>query len=94
MPQTPKPAPKLRDQLHAIIRTKHYSLRTEKTYWYWIRYFIRFHRLRHPRDMAEAALAHKLENKVEEAYRRSDALEKRREMMQEWGKFILTPTTN
>ena len=26
--------------------------------------------------------------------RTSDALEKRREMMQEWGKFILTPTTN
>src|SRR5690554_2352855 len=57
MPQTPKPAPKLREQLHAIIRTKHYSLRTEKTYWYWIRYFIRFHRLRHPRDMAEAEVA-------------------------------------
>ena len=51
-------------------------------------------RTNYPRDMAEAALAHKLENKVEEAYRRSDALEKRREMMQEWGKFILTPTTN
>ncbi len=34
MPQTPKPALKLREQLHAIIRTKHYSLRTEKTYWY------------------------------------------------------------
>lgn len=57
MPQTPKPALKLREQLHAIIRTKHYSLRTEKTYWYWIRYFIRFHRLRHPRDMAEAEVA-------------------------------------
>lgn len=36
------------------MRTKHYSLRTEKTYWYWIRYFIRFHRLRHPREMAES----------------------------------------
>jgi hypothetical protein len=43
--------------------------------------------------MAEAALAHKLENKVEEAYRRGDALEKRREMMQAWCQFILTPTT-
>ena len=39
------------------MRTKHYSLRTEKTYWYWIRYFIRFHRLRHPRDMAEPEVA-------------------------------------
>ena len=50
-------------------------------------------RTNYPRDMAEAALAHKLENKVEEAYRRGDALEKRREMMQAWGQFILTPTT-
>ena len=39
------------------MRTKHYSLRTEKTYWYWIRYFIRFHRLRHPCDMAEPEVA-------------------------------------
>ena len=57
MPQTLKPALKLREQLHAIIRTKHYRLHTEKTYWYWIRYFIRFHRLCHLRDMAEAEAA-------------------------------------
>ena len=57
MPQTLKPALKLREQLHAIIRTKHYRLHTEKTYWYWIRYFIRFHRLCHLRDMAEAEVA-------------------------------------
>lgn len=50
-------------------------------------------RTHYPRDMAEAALAHKLENKVEEAYRRGDALEKRREMMQAWCQFILTPNT-
>ncbi|MCJ0764556.1 hypothetical protein [Variovorax terrae] len=31
-----------------------------------------------PRDLAEAALAHTLSNAVETAYRRSDALEKRR----------------
>lgn len=49
--------PKLRDQIHAIIRTKHYSHRTEKSYWYWIRSFIRFHQLRHPRDMAEPEVA-------------------------------------
>jgi len=28
-----------------------YSLKTEKAYLYWIKYFIRFHKLRHPRDM-------------------------------------------
>lgn len=43
--------PRLRDQVRAIIRVNHYSIRTEKTYWYWIRYFIRFHQMTHPRDM-------------------------------------------
>ncbi|QMV73227.1 tyrosine-type recombinase/integrase [Comamonas piscis] len=41
-----------------------------------------------PRELAEHALAHTLESKVEAAYRRGDALERRREMMQEWSKFI------
>jgi len=43
--------PRLRDQVRAVIRVNHYSIRTEKTYWYWIRYFIRFHKMRHPREM-------------------------------------------
>ena len=41
-----------------------------------------------PRELAEQALAHSLESKVEAAYRRGDALEKRREMMEAWMKFI------
>ena len=41
----------------------------------------------HPREIAEQALAHALENKVEAAYRRGDALEKRRAMMQDWADF-------
>lgn len=41
----------------------------------------------YPRDLAEQALAHALDNKVEAAYRRGDALEKRRLMMQEWDDF-------
>lgn len=45
--------PRLRDQFRNAIRVRHYSIRTEKTYWYWIRYFIRFHRMRHPSKMAE-----------------------------------------
>lgn len=32
-------------------RYLHYSLRTEKAYLYWIRFFVRWHGLRHPRDM-------------------------------------------
>ncbi|BDT66731.1 prophage integrase IntS [Comamonadaceae bacterium OS-1] len=42
----------------------------------------------YPRDLAEQALAHVLENKVEAAYRRGDALEKRRQMMHEWSVFL------
>nr|VFJ67619.1 MAG: hypothetical protein BECKDK2373C_GA0170839_11677 [Candidatus Kentron sp. DK] len=41
-----------------------------------------------PRDVAEMALAHVIQNKVEAAYRRGDLFEKRRRMMQEWAAFI------
>lgn len=41
----------------------------------------------YPSDVAESALAHTLESKVEAAYRRGDALEKRREMMRDWAAF-------
>jgi integrase len=37
-----------------------------------------------PREIAEAALAHVVGDKSEQAYRRSDALEKRRELMRAW----------
>jgi integrase len=37
-----------------------------------------------PREVAEAALAHLIGNDVERAYRRSDALEKRRALMDAW----------
>lgn len=40
-----------------------------------------------PREVAEAALAHALESKVEAAYRRSDLLEKRRKLMEAWAGF-------
>jgi len=45
---------RLQERFREVIRVHHYSVRTEKSYWYWIRYFICFHHLRHPRDMAEA----------------------------------------
>jgi integrase len=41
-----------------------------------------------PREVAEMALAHTVENKVEAAYRRGDLFEKRREMMGAWQNFI------
>lgn len=40
-----------------------------------------------PREIAEAALAHLVGDEVERAYRRGDALEKRRGLMDAWGSF-------
>jgi integron integrase len=45
--------PKLLDEVRLSIRRKHYSHRTEQSYVYWIRYYIRYHKLRHPREMRE-----------------------------------------
>lgn len=41
-----------------------------------------------PREAAEMALAHSVENKVEAAYRRGKLLEKRRALMEAWSKFV------
>ena len=40
-----------------------------------------------PHELAEQALAHVNQNKVEAAYRRGDALDKRRQMMNAWEEF-------
>lgn len=42
---------RLLDQVRERIRYLHYSLSTEKLYVYWVRFFIRWHGLKHPRDM-------------------------------------------
>ena len=42
-----------------------------------------------PREVAEAALAHKVGNAVEQAYRRSRAIDKRRQLMEAWAAFCL-----
>jgi integron integrase len=47
----PLQSARLLDQVRERIRYLHYSLSTEKNYLYWIRYFIRWHGLKHPRDM-------------------------------------------
>ena len=41
----------------AMVRTRHYSRRTEEAYLGWVRRFVRFHRLRHPSQMAEVEVA-------------------------------------
>jgi integrase len=45
----------------------------------------------YPREVAEAALAHTNRDKTEAAYMRSDLLEARRPLMQDWGAFISNP---
>jgi site-specific recombinase XerD len=53
---------KLSDRIREVIRMKHYSLRTEKTYISWIKRYMLFHHMRHPREMntpdIEAFLSH------------------------------------
>jgi len=44
-------APRLIERFRAAIRSRHYSRRTEKTYWFWIRYFIFHNNKRHPAEM-------------------------------------------
>ena len=49
-------APRLLEQVREVIRSKHYSLRTEDAYIDWVRRFVRFCELRHPRDCGSAEL--------------------------------------
>jgi integrase len=44
----------------------------------------------YPRDVIEQALAHAIKDKSEAAYRRGDALDKRRPLMADWEKFVTT----
>jgi integron integrase len=53
---TPRPAlqaTRILGQLRERLRYLHYSLRTEQSYVYWVRYFIHFHGMRHPREMEQ-----------------------------------------
>jgi integrase len=46
-----------------------------------------------PREIVETALAHVIGDKAEQAYRRSDALEKRRRLMEAWASYCEPKTT-
>ena len=50
----PSRQPRLLDQVRTAIRARHYSYRTEQAYVHWVKRFIHFHGLRHPRDLGEA----------------------------------------
>jgi integrase len=48
-------------------------------------------RTNYPGDIAETALAHAISDKTEAAYRRGDALDKRRRLMAEWARYCAEP---
>ena len=45
----------------------------------------------HPREVIEAALAHRLKDKAEAAYARGDLFVKRRRLMEDWAAFLARP---
>ena len=48
-------------------------------------------RTAYPAEVREMALAHAIGNGTEEAYRRGDLFDKRRNLMNDWAKFVATP---
>jgi site-specific recombinase XerD len=48
---------RLVERVREEIRARHYSRRTEKAYWHWIRRFIFFHGKRHPASMGAAEVS-------------------------------------
>lgn len=56
-PPASQPNTRLLQILQSKMRLGHYSLRTEEAYAGWVVRFVRFHRLRHPRDMGEREVA-------------------------------------
>jgi len=50
--------PKLLDQVRPVLRTKHYSLRTEESYVNWIKQFIFYHDKKHPLHLVEVEINH------------------------------------
>jgi integrase len=46
-----------------------------------------------PREVCEMALAHTIGDKVEAAYRRGDLFAKRRQLMEGWARYCLTPSS-
>ena len=52
-----QPRPRLLEQLRQAIRTKQYSYNTEQAYCYWVRFFVHYHELTHPRELNEVHIA-------------------------------------
>ena len=70
--------PMLIEQVRNTLRRKHYAYQTERRYIYWIRRFLRFHDLQHPRSLGkreiEAFLTHLAVNKKVAASTQNQAI--------------------
>ncbi|HEX5056974.1 MAG TPA: integron integrase [Gammaproteobacteria bacterium] len=70
--------PRLLDRVRHKIRTKHYSIRTERSYVQWIKSYIHFHGLQHPKGLdashIEAFLTHLAVEKSVSASTQNQAL--------------------
>ena len=49
--------PRLLEQVRTVIRTRHYSVRTEQTYIHWIKQYILFNSKRHPSELGAAEVS-------------------------------------
>ena len=71
-------SPNLFDVVRSKIRVKHYSIRTEKTYISWIKSYLHFYSLQHPRELGaeqiEAFLTHLAVNRKVSASTQNQAL--------------------
>ncbi len=55
-------AKKLLDVMRDKIRFKHYSIKTERVYLYWVKKYILFHNKKHPKDMGKIEIEEYLTN--------------------------------
>ena len=47
-----EPTPKLLDQVRNVMRLRHYSIHTERSYTDWIKRYVEFHHMRSREDLA------------------------------------------
>lgn len=82
------------DSIRRFMRLNGYSLRTEKSYVYWIKYYIRFHRFQHPSELGnidiEAFLEHLAADRHVTANTQRIALNS---LMFLYNKYLETPIT-
>lgn len=53
----PKHTSRFMDHLQIFMRSKYLAYRAEKTYCYWVKDFIRFHQMRHPKQLGKAEVS-------------------------------------